>query len=54
MAKPKKDGEKIRINFVRKIINRHREYAEEQGQTMTLAMERIVERFLDDNDKFEK
>lgn len=50
MAKPKKDGERISIYFERKILNRLRSHAKEKGQTMTMAMERIVETYLDEQD----
>ena len=50
MAKPKKDGERISIYFERKILNRLRSHAKEKGQTMTMAIERIVETYLDEQD----
>ncbi|MEY8291574.1 hypothetical protein AAK882_02710 [Carnobacteriaceae bacterium 52-44] len=48
MAKPRKDGERISIYFERSILNRLRNHAEEKGQTMTMALERIVESYLNE------
>ena len=54
MAKPKKDGERISVYFERSILNRLRDYSDKKGQTMTLAMERIIEDFLDEYDEKSK
>lgn len=47
MARAKKDGEKISFYVDRQVMEDLRAYAEEKGQTVTLAMERILRAFLD-------
>lgn len=46
MARAKKDGEKISFYVDRQVMEDLRAYAEEKGQTVTLAMERILRAFL--------
>lgn len=48
MGKPKKDGQRLNIIMDRNQYNRLAFYADEKGQTKTLAVERIVKKFLDD------
>ena len=47
MARAKKDGEKISFYVDRQIMADLRAYAEEKGQTVTMAMERILKAYLD-------
>ena len=48
MAKPKKDGQFINFYLDRNLYNRLTRYAEEKGQTKTLAIERILKKHFDD------
>ena len=48
MARVKKDGEKISFYVDRQVMEDLRAYAEEKGQTVTMAMERILRAFLDE------
>ena len=48
MSRPKKDGEKISYYLDRQVMEDLRDYAEEKGQTVTMAMERILRTFLDE------
>jgi hypothetical protein len=45
MARPRKDGTYINYYIDRELVEKHRDYAEEKGQTMTMALERILEDF---------
>lgn len=47
MARARKDGEKICLYIDRQVLENLRAYAEEKGQTVTLAMERILQTFLE-------
>ena len=47
MARAKKDGEKISFYVDRLVMEDLRAYAEEKGQTVTMAMERILRTHLD-------
>ena len=47
MARPKKDGEKISLYLSRPMMESLRAYADEKGQTVTMAMERIITAFLE-------
>lgn len=47
MARPKKDGRHINYYIDRLIYERLEEYADEKGQTMTTALERILKQFFD-------
>lgn len=49
MAKPKKDGHFINIYLDRTLYNRLSFYAEEKGQTKTLAVERILKQYFDEH-----
>lgn len=51
MARAKKDGEKISLFLNKEIVDRLRAYADEKGQTLTMAMERAIKAFLDEEDK---
>jgi len=48
MARAKKDGEKISFYVDRQVMEDLRAYAEEKGQTVTMAMERILRSHLDE------
>ena len=48
MARAKKDGEKISFYVDRQVMEDLRAYAEEKGQTVTMAMERILRTHLDE------
>ena len=54
MARPKKDGRHINYYIDRLIYERLEEYANEKGQTMTMALERILKQFFDKNDEEKK
>ena len=54
MARPKKDGRHINYYIDRMIFERLEEYADEKGQTMTTALERILKQFFDKNDEGKK
>ncbi len=46
MARPKKDGSYINYYIDRELVEKLREYADDKGQTMTTALERIIKDFL--------
>ena len=48
MARAKKDGEKISFYVDRQVMEDLRAYAAEKGQTVTMAMERILRMHLDE------
>ena len=50
MARQKKDGKKVTYYLDQNIINRLSKYADTHGQTMTTAIERILEKFLNQYD----
>ena len=54
MPRPKKDGRHINYYIDRLIYERLEEYADEKGQTMTTALERILKQFFDKNDEGKK
>ena len=45
MARTRKDGTYINYYIDRELVEKLRDYAEEKGQTMTMALERILEDF---------
>lgn len=45
MAREKKDGRFINYYIKREVYEELKKYAEEKGQTMTTALERILEEF---------
>lgn len=47
MAKPKKDGHYINCYLERNLYNRLCFYADDKGQTKTLAIERILKEYFD-------
>lgn len=50
MARPKKDGRHINYYIDRLIYERLEEYADEKGQTVTTALERILKDFFERNE----
>lgn len=54
MPRKKKDGRHINYYIDRMIYERLEEYADEKGQTMTTALERILKQFFDKNDEEKK
>lgn len=51
MARPRKDGEKISLYLDRQMMEHLRAYADEKGQTLTTAMERLITAQLESEDK---
>ena len=51
MPRKKKDGRHINYYIDRLIYERLEEYADEKGQTMTTALERILKQFVDKTDE---
>ena len=51
MPRMKKDGRHINYYIDRLIYERLEEYADEKGQTMTTALERILKQFFDKTDE---
>ena len=47
MPRKKKDGRHINYYIDRRIYERLEEYADEKGQTMTMALERILKDFFE-------
>ena len=54
MPRPKKDGRHINYYIDRMIYERLEEYADEKGQTMTTALERILKQFFNKTDEEKK
>ena len=50
MPRAKKDGRYINLYIDQKIYEQFRAYAEEKGQTLTTAFERIVSEYLNTQD----
>ena len=51
MAKPKKDAKNISFYMNSNIVDRLHDYADEKGQTLTMAAERLLKEGLDKYDK---
>ena len=51
MARKKKDGKHINLYVDRSVVQRLRNYAEEKGQTVTMALERILTDFFRKEDE---
>ena len=51
MPRKKKDGRHINYYIDRMIFERLEEYADEKGQTMTTALERILKQFFEKTDE---
>ena len=54
MPRKKKDGRHINYYIDRMIFERLEEYADEKGQTMTMALERILKQFFNKTDEEKK
>ena len=54
MSRAKKEGEKITLYLEKDTVARIRAYAEEKGQTLTMAIERAINGFLDEEGKKER
>ena len=54
MARAKKDGEKSSLYIDKDTADRIRAYAEKKGHTLTMAIERAINGFLDDEKKREQ
>ena len=54
MPRKKKDGRHINYYIDRVIYERLEEYADKKGQTMTMALERILKQFFDKNEEEKK
>ena len=54
MPRPKKEGTHINVIIRQDIYDRFCAYAEEKGQTKTMALERIIEKVLDKEDENKK
>ena len=48
MAREKKDGYRINYLIEKGVYDRLKEYATDRGQTMTMAIERLLSKALDD------
>lgn len=48
MGKPRKNGQRFNMIMDRNLYNRLSFYADEKGQTKTLAIERLLKQSLDD------
>lgn len=51
MSRAKKEGEKISLYLEKDTVARIRAYAEEKGQTLTMAIERAINGFLNEEGK---
>lgn len=54
MARPRKDGVYINYYIDRELAEKLRNYAENKGQTMTMALERILNSFFEKEGKKKK
>ena len=50
MPRQKKDGRHINYYIDREIYERLKKYADDRGQTMTIAIERILKAYLDEQE----
>ena len=48
MARAKKDGKYVNIYMERELAEMLKSYADEKGQTVTMAIERILQEFFDE------
>jgi len=51
MPRPKKNGEKISLFLNKELIDKLRKDAEKKGQTLTVAIERAIDAYLEPNKK---
>lgn len=54
MARIRKDGKYINYYIDRTLYERLKSYADDKGQTVTTALERILKQYFDNLDKTEK
>ena len=54
MARQKKDGRSVNFYIDRALIERVEKHAEENGQTLTKAVERLLQQALEEQDKAER
>lgn len=54
MARQKKDGRNVNFYLDRTIMEKVEKHAEENGQTLTKAVERLLEKALDDEGEEQK
>ena len=54
MSRAKKDGRYINYYIDRQIFEQLKSYADEKGQPVTTALERILRKFFDEQEKGEK
>ena len=54
MPRPKKDAVALNVRLDRKLVERFSDYAWKLGQSKTVCLERILEKFLDDVENDEK
>ena len=54
MARPQKDSKSLNVKLDRTICERFEAYCEEVGQTKTKALERILEKYLEQQDEQEQ
>lgn len=54
MSRPKKDGVYINYYLNRQLAEQLRDYAEEKGQTTTMALERILQEYFQNEGQGEK
>ena len=54
MPRAKKDGKYLNCYLDRELVERLAAYAEEKGQTVTTALERILKKHLDESDNTAK
>lgn len=51
MPRQKKEGTYLNLKIRQDIYDRFCEYADEKGQTKTMALERIIQKMLDEEDR---
>jgi len=51
MARQKKDGRSVSFYLDRALMEKVEEHAKENGQTLTMAVERLVQKGLEDTEK---
>lgn len=54
MGRPKKEGQYLNLKINQDIYDRFSSYADEMGQTKTIALERILKKYLDDYEEQNK
>lgn len=54
MPRPKKNGQYLNLKINQDIYDRFSDYVDEMGQTKTIALERILKKYLDDYEEQKK